>query len=68
MCYLGVFFGWVVLMLERVFDNGFHAGSDVVDVLYSYLACVAGGYWWRFGDVACVLCDYALSFRDDGVA
>ena len=35
MCYLGVFFGWVVLVLARVFDNGFHAGSDVVDVLYS---------------------------------
>ena len=45
MCYLGVFFGWVVLVLARVFDNGIHAGSDVVDVLYSYLDWEVGWYW-----------------------
>ena len=56
-----------MLVLTRVFDNGFHAGSDVVDVLYSYLAWAVGWYWWRFVDVSCVLCDYALSFHVDGV-
>ena len=56
-----------MLVLTRVFDNGFHAGSDVVDVLYSYLAWAVRWYLWRFGDVACVLCDYALSFCVDGV-
>ena len=37
MCYRGVLFGWVVLVLVRVFDNGFHEGSGVVDVEVSIL-------------------------------
>ena len=39
----------------------------VFDMLYSYLAWAVRWCWWRFGDVSCVLCNYALSFRVDRV-